>query len=183
MALTAPAMTGEVLLAPERALDAPLAGALIEDAFGPGRYAKAAERLREGATPVRELSFLAWLDQRAVGCVRLWPIVIGERAALLLGPLAVETEFRGAGVGAALVERACEEAAAAGYGIVLLVGDEAYFGPVGFSVAAGVIMPGPVDPRRVLVRELVAGDARNLAGTVRAAPSPAVARVLQEATS
>lgn len=168
-------------LMPERPLDAPLAGGLIERAFGPGRQAKAAERLREGAFPVRELSFLAWRDKRAVGCVRLWPIHIGARPALLLGPLAVASEFRSAGIGAALVTRACEAAAAAGHELILLVGDEAFFRPLGFCRTAGVVMPGPVDPRRVLARALVDGAARDLAGAVRAATAPSAAAALAPA--
>jgi predicted N-acetyltransferase YhbS len=50
-------------------------------------------------------------------------------------------------------------AAAAGETHVLLVGDESYFGRVGFSNATGrgVTMPGPVDQRRVLAKELLAG--------------------------
>jgi predicted N-acetyltransferase YhbS len=174
-------MSSAITLMPERPLDGPLAGGLIERAFGPGRYAKAAERLREGAVPVRELSFLAWRDKRAVGCVRLWPIHIGERVALLLGPLAVEAEVRGAGVGAALVMHACEAAAGAGHRLILLVGDEAYFGPLGFARTAHVIMPGPVDPRRVLARPLAAGAADDLAGVVRAAPLAVLASTLEPA--
>ena len=158
-------------LAPERPGDAVLGDALIARAFGPGRYAKAAERLREGRTPLHELSFVAWAQDEAIGCVRLWPIAIGETEALLLGPFAVEEKWRSAGVGAALITRACEAASAGGHRLVLLVGDEAYFAPLGFSAAPAraVRLPGPVDQRRVLVRPLVPGAAEGLAGPVRAA--------------
>src|SRR5579863_8445477 len=132
-------------LRPERPGDA-LADGLIARAFGPGRYAKAAERLREGSSPVLELSFIAWRGARAVGCVRLWPIAIGPTEALLLGPFAVDESERSAGVGAALIDRACEAAAAAGHAIVLLVGDLAYFSALGFERTRGVRLPGPVDP-------------------------------------
>ena len=157
-------------LRPERPGDAALADGLIERAFGPGRYAKGAERLREGSSPVRELSFIAWRGERAVGCVRLWPIAIGETPALLLGPFAVEEAERSGGVGAALITRACEAAAAAGHAIVLLVGDLAYFGPLGFARTRDVRMPGPVDPGRVLACALTPGATDGLAGDVRIAP-------------
>jgi len=51
---------------------------------------------------------------------------------------------------------------------VLLVGDEPYFARVGFSAAPAreVVMPGPVDQRRVLVRGLQAGG--EIAGAVTA---------------
>jgi predicted N-acetyltransferase YhbS len=156
----------------ERPGDAALADGLIERAFGPGRYAKAAERLREGSSPVRELSFIAWRGERAVGCVRLWPIAIGETQALLLGPFAVEEAERSAGVGAALIARACEAAAVAGHKVVLLVGDLAYFGAMGFARTRDVRMPGPVDPGRVLACALTPGATDDLAGDVRnASPS------------
>ncbi|HEY2482552.1 MAG TPA: N-acetyltransferase, partial [Caulobacteraceae bacterium] len=122
-------------LAPERPADAALAEGLIAGAFGPGRYAKAAERLRESREPMLDLSFVAWAEGQAIGCVRLWPIAIGGTEALLLGPFAVDEAWRNAGVGAALIRRACEAAAAAGHRLILLVGDEAYFAPLGFSAA------------------------------------------------
>jgi predicted N-acetyltransferase YhbS len=160
-----------MFLAPERPADGPLADALITRAFGPGRYAKAAERLREGRAPMAALSFLAWIDGRAVGCVRMWPVSIGDADGLLLGPIAVDESERSLGVGAALIRRACTAARLAGHRVVLLVGDEAYFGAFGFaaSPARRVKMPGPVDQARVLVTALAPGAVDGLAGPVRAA--------------
>ena len=83
-------------------------------AFGPGRYAKAAERLREGGAPDYHLSFLAREADRLVGCVQLWPVTIGGAPAILLGPIAVEPAYRHHGLGGALIERACAAAAEAG---------------------------------------------------------------------
>ena len=97
----------------------------------------------------------------------MWRVRVGGRAVTFLGPFAVELGERNAGFGARLIARACEAAAAAGESHVVLVGDEAYFGRVGFAAAPGraVVMPGPVDQRRVLVRALTA-DAGELAGMV-----------------
>ena len=138
-------MTSPFHLAPERACDAPLGDALIARGFGPGRYAKAAERLREGQSPIAELSFVAWRADVAVGCVRLWPIAISENfRQFCFGPFPdVDQAERNAGVGAALIRRACEAAAAGGHRLVLLVGDEAYFAPLGFP---------PLPPRRCVCR-------------------------------
>jgi predicted N-acetyltransferase YhbS len=157
----------------ERPCDADLADGLIARAFGPGRFAKTAERLREGSAPIEGLSFIAWRGEAAVGCVRLWPIAVGETEAVLLGPFAVETAERSAGVGAALIARACEAAAADGRRLVVLVGDLAYFGPLGFERAPGVRLPGPVDPARVLVRALAPGAAEGLVGEVKIGVEPA----------
>ena len=128
------------------------ADALVARAFGPGRFAKTAERLREGGAHHLDLCIVARVDGRLVGCVRQWPIMVGETPALLLGPIAVDTVFRSHGLGAALVREACAVADSAGYGHTVLVGDLAFFGPLGFAVAREVILPGPVDARRVLAR-------------------------------
>jgi predicted N-acetyltransferase YhbS len=105
-----------------------------------------------------------------VGCVRLWPVTVGTVPAFLLGPFAVDSVHRRQGLGATLINRACEAATEAGHALIVLVGDAAYFGPLGFSAAPGVVMPGPVDRRRVLARALQAGGITDLAGAV--APKP-----------
>ena len=144
-------------LVAERPQDAAAVEALLLRAFGPGRYAKAADRLREGRAPLLRLSFVAWEGGQIVGCVRQWAVKVGETPAILLGPFAVDPDFRSQGLGAALIERACAAAAAQGCALIVLVGDAPYFGALGFVVAPKVIMPGPVDPRRVLVRPLKPG--------------------------
>jgi predicted N-acetyltransferase YhbS len=128
------------------------ADALVARAFGPGRFAKTADRLREGRMQRLDLCVVARIDGRLVGCVRQWPILVGDTEALLLGPIAVDEAFRSHGLGAALVRQACAIAEGAGYDHILLVGDLAFFGPLGFAVARDAILPGPVDPRRVLAR-------------------------------
>jgi predicted N-acetyltransferase YhbS len=153
-------------IAPERPQDADVVERLVLRAFGPGRFAKAAERLREGQTPRLGLSMLAWDGREAVGCVRMWQVKVGETPAIFLGPIAVETAYRSHGVGAALVQRACAAAAAEGDGVVVLVGDMPFFGPLGFAPAPGVVMPGPVDQRRVLARLLTPGAETGLTGLV-----------------
>jgi len=150
--------------------DAPAIERLHERTFGPGRYAKSAYRLREQAAHSLELSFTARTGTLLVGSVRLSPIRIGEAKALLLGPLTVEPAFRERGVGQALIERALKEAGAKGHRLVILVGDEPYYGKAGFKrIPPGrAIMPGPVDPARLLVAELVDGAFDGVAGAIHA---------------
>uniref|UniRef100_B0T8C4 GCN5-related N-acetyltransferase n=1 Tax=Caulobacter sp. (strain K31) TaxID=366602 RepID=B0T8C4_CAUSK len=150
--------------------------ALVDRAFGPGRFAKSSERLREGNRKLDACSFVAlsqeWArDGRVIGSVRLWPVTIGGQPVAFLGPLAVDADERKHGLGQALVEAACEAAAKAGWRAVLLVGDAPYFGRIGFSSApaAQAIMPGPADQRRVLVKALVEGGDANLVGPIRIA--------------
>ena len=80
-------MSSSPLIRNEEPRDAQVVAAIVERAFGPGRYAKAAERLREGNTPRLDLSFVAEIDGRLAGSVRLWPIKVGGRPAMLLGPI------------------------------------------------------------------------------------------------
>ena len=133
----------------ETPADAAAVEALVLAAFGPGRFAKTAERLRERAA-VRA-GFVVREGARLLGSVRLWSIAIDGAPALFLGPIAVAVDNRKAGLGADLVEACLAHAAAAGLG-VLLVGDAPYFGRFGFTVASDVRLPGPVDPARLLWR-------------------------------
>jgi predicted N-acetyltransferase YhbS len=142
---------------------------LHERTFGPGRYAKTAYRLREQVRHRPGLSFTARIGTLLVGSVRLSPIRIGETKALLLGPLTVEPAFRERGVGQALIARALREAAAQGERLVILVGDEPYYAKCGFKpIPPGrALMPGPVDPARLLVAELADGAFTGVSGRVR----------------
>lgn len=125
---------------------------LLNGAFGPGRFAKVSERVREFAAFAPELSFCALEAERVVGVVRMWRVMAGDQPIVFLGPLAVDEGARKHGLGADLVGRACLAAEAAGEAAVLLVGDLPFFQRMGFVVASDVILPGPVDPRRVLAR-------------------------------
>jgi predicted N-acetyltransferase YhbS len=154
----------------ERPEDLCLVDALVERAFGPGRFVKTAERLRERNTPRRDLSLVAWSGDEAVGCVRMWPIHIGEHPAVLLGPFAVEDAWRSRGLGGQLIEAACAAAERAGVGVVLLVGDEPYFRKFAFETVphGRAVLPGPVDDRRVLWRALQPRALEGVQGPVRA---------------
>lgn len=163
---------GDLVFTPEEPEDAAAVEDLIERAFGPGRFAKTAERLREGNRPRLDLSVCAWLDDRIVGAARQWPILIGDTATVFLGPFAVESDVRRRGLGATLIDQASEAALAAGERMILLVGDEPYFGPLGFEpVPRGrIVLPGPVNPARVLWKPLVPGAFEGVGGAVRIPP-------------
>jgi predicted N-acetyltransferase YhbS len=143
--------------------------ALQHAAFGPGAYARAAYRVREQAPHIRALSFLTELNGELVASVRLTPIAVGSARGLLLGPLVVHPPFKGLGYGKALMRRAVAEAAEAGWPFIILVGDEPYYWPFGFKPLppGQVKMPGPVDPARFLVAELIPGAVEGLQGTVK----------------
>jgi predicted N-acetyltransferase YhbS len=144
----APALSTGFRIAQETAADRDEAEALVLEAFGPGRFAKTAERLREAAR--RAAAFIAREEGRAVGSVRLWSITVDGLDALFLGPIAVAENARCGGLGAELVMACIDEARKRSVGGILLVGDLAYFSRFGFEPAPGVRLPGPADPRRVL---------------------------------
>jgi predicted N-acetyltransferase YhbS len=137
--------------------------------FGPGRFAKTAYRIREEVAHVPELSFTARVGTLLVGSVRLSPILIGDTPALLLGPLTVEPPFRDRGIGQALIARALEVAKEKGHRLVVLVGDEPYYGKAGFKpIPKGQVnLGGPVDPERLLVAELAPGAFDGVSGAIR----------------
>lgn len=155
---------------PETPADAGMIERLHERTFGPGRYARTAFRIREGAGHLLDLSFTARIGTLLVGSVRLTPVRIGESPALLLGPVTVEPPFRRRGIGLALLRRALMEAKHKGHRLVVLVGDEPYYAKAGFRrIPKGQArMPGPVDPERLLVAELVEGGFAGVSGPIRA---------------
>jgi predicted N-acetyltransferase YhbS len=153
----------------ETANDAQAIERLHERTFGPGRFVLSAYRLREHVDHLVDLSFTARIGTLLVGSVRQLPILIGDTKALLLGPLTVEPPFRGRGVGRALLDRALKEAKARGHRLVVLIGDEPYYGRVGFKIMpkGRATMPGPVDYSRLLVAELADGAFTDVSGAIR----------------
>src|SRR5258705_10408130 len=72
----------------ERPSDDQAVERLVNSAFGPGRFAKTAYRLREGVAPEPGLAFVAE-DGKAgalLGGVRFWPTRWGTMPSLCLGP-------------------------------------------------------------------------------------------------
>ncbi len=152
----------------ENAADEAEIEAIAEEAFGPGRFARAAFKLREGGPHDAALSFVAEIAGAVIGSVRMTPIAAGEGRGHLLGPLAVRPAFKNKGIGKKLVAIALDAARSAGSPAVILVGDEPYYGPLGFRrVPRGTLrMERPVDPNRLLVAELADGAADTLGGVI-----------------
>lgn len=156
-------------LAPE---DIPLISALHERVFGPGRFARTAYRVREQMGPGAELSRFCRLvakDGRIIAAIRMSEIAVGgNEGAALLGPIVVAPEYASQGYGTTLITEALAAARDAGLRLVVLVGDEPYYGRFGFKpVAPGAItFPGPVNPQRILAVELAPGALADYHGIV-----------------
>ena len=164
-------MLSKVLNRPVTPADLPTITELHARVFGPGRFTRTAYRVREGTPPISRYCRAALLGQRIIAAVRFTDIAVGAtEGALLLGPLAVDPEFAGKGFGRALVGEALEAAKSDGVRLVVLVGDEPYYGRFGFRpVPPGQItLPGPVDPNRLLAAELAPGALSAYHGLVAA---------------
>lgn len=162
---------------------------LLDAAFGPARFTKTSERLREDRLPANGLSFVAVDGQRLVGTVRLWNVAAGPgRSALLLGPLAVAEGWRSRGLGSALMQRALTSARLRGHSAVILVGDEPYYARFGFraDLTTGLWLPGPFERNRFLGLELAEGGLSGAIGLVSptgaSAPKPGLAELVAAAS-
>jgi predicted N-acetyltransferase YhbS len=153
----------------ERPGEAAAREALLDLAYGPVRFTKTSERLREGRLP--ELALVASEGRRIVGTLRLWQVSAGpDRPALLLGPLAVHPSCRKRGIGSTLVQRALREAARRSHDAMLLVGDAPYYGRFGFSSekTGALWLPGPYERHRLLGHELRPGALDGAQGLISA---------------
>lgn len=159
-------MTLAIAYLPELPAHDPEIDAINEEAFGPGRFTRAAYKIREGGPHERSLSFVATHDGSVIASVRMTRVAAGQGRALLLGPLAVRPAYKNIGIGRRLVAIAIEAARKASAPAVILVGDEPYYGPLGFTrIPRGQLqMPRPVDPNRLLAVELVPGAVALLVG-------------------
>ncbi|SLN34775.1 GNAT family N-acetyltransferase [Oceanibacterium hippocampi] len=188
----------------ERPDDSAQIETLLDRAFGPNRYSKTVYRLREGVAPLGGLSLVARSGMAPelgplLGTIRYWPIRIGVDgpapvAAAMLGPIAIEPERRGEGIGVALIQRSLTLARWFGHRIVMLVGDPEYYNRFGFVPARpyGLELPGPVEDRRFLVQPLFAGAMEGVTGMIGrpfddadapAIPAPIAAEAVESLTT
>lgn len=157
-----------------RAADLPAVKALHDTVFGPGRFVRSAYRVREGKGLSSRFCRVALNGSGLIAALRLTEVAIGGRpGAALLGPIAVAPAFAGQGYGRRLISESLDEMKAAGVALVVLVGDEPYYGRLGFkAVPPGQIaFPGPVNPARILAAELQPGALAEYRGMVAAGSS------------
>ncbi|MDB5502372.1 MAG: GCN5-related N-acetyltransferase [Tardiphaga sp.] len=152
----------------ERGSDIAARESLLDVCFGAARHARTCQRLRDGRVPAEGLAFSAVHQGRLVGTIRLWHVDAGGRAALMLGPLAVDPAARELGIGAELMKHAIAAATTLGHGAIVLLGDKPYYSRFGFSSAKmeNLSLPGPFERNRLLGLELRAGALGGAAGMI-----------------
>ncbi len=159
----------ELTFLPEQASHDAVIDDINAEAFGPGRFARAAYRIREGGPHERHLSFVALAEGEVIASVRMTRVMIGKADALLLGPLAVRPDWKNRGIGRHILKMSVEAARQDGHALVVLVGDEPYYGPLGFRNVPQKQMkfPAPVEPSRILALELKDGAVAEAMGEIR----------------
>ncbi len=168
-------MHSSAMIRPQAPGDTAAIDALHEEAFGPGRFARTAFRVREAATRPPMIALTTWIGEELVGAIQLSAITIGgKRGAMLLGPLAIAPAFKNKGHGLSLMKAGLQEAEALGFRLVVLVGDLPYYQRAGFRIIPPeqITLPGPVDPARFLAAELTAGALLEFSGLVAADNAP-----------
>jgi predicted N-acetyltransferase YhbS len=155
----------------EQLADAEAIEHLLDLSFGLSRRTKTSYRLREGSAPAPGLSLVVRdAEVGLAGAISFWPLSIGRDSvpALLLGPLAVHPKRQNLGIGMKLMRQSLAEATRQGHALVLLVGDLPYYERVGFRQGpqGRYILPGPVDPQRLLYLELATGAMESASGLV-----------------
>jgi predicted N-acetyltransferase YhbS len=135
--------------------------ALLDRAFGPGRFARTAYAVRGRAAALPQLSFAAVAGGALVGSIQCWPVVFtGDDGAavrmVMVGPVAVDPGRQRGGLGRQLVASALAAAVAQGRDdALMLIGDPEYYGRFfGFTAdrTGGWRLPGPVERHRLLAR-------------------------------
>ncbi len=164
-------MTCPFSIRPQTAADLAAIEALHEDAFGPGRFARTAYRIREASTRPPLIELTAWHEGELAGAIQFTAITVGDkRGAALLGPLAIAPAYKNKGCGLKLMRSGLAEAAALGCRLVALIGDLPYYQRVGFRMIppGQIALPGPADPARFLAAELAGGALLEFSGLVAA---------------
>jgi predicted N-acetyltransferase YhbS len=157
-------------ISPELPQDTAKIEQLLDKCFGPDRFQKTVYAVRKNLSPIIPLRLVAKCPNgKLLASIRYWPLLIDAKdSALLLGPIAVDPDRQGEGIGVALITQSLQKAKKLGFSRVILVGDPEYYNRFGFvsAVDQGLELPGPVDLQRFLIAPLVTESLDGISGMV-----------------
>lgn len=137
-----------------------------------GREQDFVNELRAGGNYIPELALVAEEDGKLIGHIMLTRTEIatdgGKVGALYVAPLSVVLARRGAGIGAALIEKGFEIGRRLGFRSVVLVGDPAYYHRFGFrsAIEFGIKHQHEIPNENVMACELVPGGLAGVSGAL-----------------
>lgn len=142
--------------------------AINEEAFGPGRFVRAAVLLRERGKHDINSSFCCTNEKEIVGSVRMTPIYIGIVKGYILGSIVVRPLYKNKGIGQKLIQMAIDAARCKKSEVVILIGDFSYYSRLGFKRVPwkAIQFPAPIDPQRVMFFPIVDNVAEKLKGKI-----------------
>ena len=140
-------------------------------AFGGTGEAEVVEALRGQAALLASL--VALVRDRIVGHVGLSPVDVGgvPRAAVALGPLGVEPEFQGRGIGSMLVDAFLQHCRVRDEGLVVVLGYPEFYTRFGFRPAEQFGLHYRDAGQAFQALEVRPGAAAGLSGEVRYHPA------------
>jgi len=121
--------------------------------FGPGHSSRNIWALRPGPR-LAELCLVAEDTSKQghlLGSIRYWPVTIAGFPSVLLGPLAVDPDLRGQGIGRQLVRESLALAEKGPWRWCFVSGERDYYPKLGFSklTAHDVDLPAPIEEERL----------------------------------
>ena len=136
---------------------------VLDQAFGADRHGRTAYKIRDSASWLPRFSYaVADASGRLIALLQSWPVaLLGddgiETPLIMVGPVAVLPSVQGEGLGRRLMDRLIADADAHADAPLMMIGDPEYYGRFwNFTadVTGGWHAPGPVEARRLLLRQV-----------------------------
>ena len=126
---------------------------LMELGFSAGHQQRNIWDLRQ-AERIPELSIVAEDQSQPgvlMGSIRFWPITIAGLPSVLLGPLAVDPDLRGFGIGMELVRKGLAQAELGIWHFCFVSGEPDYYPKLGFTKInqSQLDLPSPIEEERL----------------------------------
>lgn len=156
----------------ERPSDHDAIRAVNDRAFEQPDEGKLVDALRENGALT--LSLVAEVDEKVVGHIAFSPVTVYGRAQPAgygLGPVAVDPDYQGQGIGTALIKAGIEKIGEKGAAFIVLLGHTSYYPRFGFTPASGFGLDNEygVDDA-FMALELVPGALDDVSGLIQYRP-------------